>query len=222
MNFNNKVLKSFLLDLGFVIVITVFALFIKTKLQGYLDLLKQYGPSLALIDPSVNALEAQQVLQEVSGLANKAVFFIILIPVILFLLYVIFHGFNFYLLKKKDNYLLKFGLISLPGYVFLILMINYLFLGSLSWIILILLFFIAFVSYLQPTKKGFILLLKKYYYVIPAFIGYLAILFFIGFFIVLFYLQTLINVYAYWLLVLALIFIFGLSWYRNFLVEKFG
>lgn len=222
MKFHKNILKSFALDLGFIIVMTVLLLFIKNKLQNYLDILKQYGPSLALIDPNTNVLEAQQVLQEVSELANKAILFIIIIPIIVFLLYVIFHGYNFYLLKKKKNYLLKFGLISLPGYAFLIVMLNYLFFDFLSWIILILLFFTAFVFYLQPNKKGFINLLKKYYYVIPGFIGYLVILFFIIFFIIMFYLQTLININMYWLLLLALIFIFGLSWYRYWLVERFG
>ena len=201
-----KILKTFGFDLGFFILLAGIAMFLREKIRYYLSVLSTYGSLLNSVNPEQDVVKAQQLLQELSGIADRAVLILlVLVPIAIFLIYCLLQGGSFYFLHKKKNYLLWFSIASLPAYLFLLLMLNYLWLGLLSWIILLVLSFFGFVYYLKPEKKGFLKLIKKW-------------LIFITFF----YLQTLIYEYSYWSLLLALFVIFLFSYYKTWLVEKFS
>jgi len=221
MKFPKNFFKLLSLDVGFFVVITLLFVFFKAKINSYVFLFQDYSFVLASINPELNPVEAEQALQLVNSLANNALFLFILIPVILFIVYVAFQGGSFAFLQKKKNYLMKFSLITLPVYLLLVLAAFY---GwpVWTWIFIFLLGYGMFLLYLQHDWKKVMKLFKKAYVTFPLYLGYAAFFFFIGLFLFYFYLQTIIELYPYWIFAVILILLLGLSWYRLWLVKKFG
>src|SRR3989344_5093405 len=182
MKFPKNFFKLLSLDVGFFVVITLLFVFFKAKINSYVSLFQDYSSVLASINPELNPVEAEQALQLVNSLANNALFLFILIPVILFIVYVAFQGGSF-------AFLLGYGM---------------------------------FLLYLQHYWKKVMKLFKKAYVTFPLYLGYAAFFFFIGLFLFYFYLQTIIELYPYWIFAVILILLLGLSWYRLWLVKKFG
>src|SRR3989344_8731222 len=119
-----KLIKTFLLDLSYFLLFIFILITSKEKVKSFLLQIQSYSPQLNAIDPNQNILEAQNLISQINSLANNAYLFIfIIIPIIIFVLYVLLQGYGFYLLKKEKNYLIKFTLASLPSFIFFTLLL---------------------------------------------------------------------------------------------------
>src|SRR3989338_840073 len=141
------ILRTYLLDLGFVFFLGLFLFYAKLKLKSLLTVIYAYAPQINAIDPNVDAAGAQNLIN---------------IPIIIFLVYVIFQGLNFYYLNKKKLYLVYFSFSSLISYILFILLIFKGFDLVLSLIFLVIAY-LTFLSYFKINEKEYINLLKKSY-----------------------------------------------------------
>ncbi|HLC62914.1 MAG TPA: hypothetical protein VJJ21_01200 [Candidatus Nanoarchaeia archaeon] len=215
-----KFLKIFGFDLGFFVLLIIIFAFLRAKIRTYLSVIGDYNSLIAGINPENDLAKAVDVLQGLSSVAGKAYFLILVAPIVIYLVYVFMQGMSFNL-NKKDKYLLKFSIASLPGYVFLLLAFNYAWLNVIVLLLFFVLCYFTFLFYLKPYYKG-VLKLAKDFKMILYFIAYLLFFVFIFSFFMIFYLETLADSYMYAYLIFALIFILGLSRYKLWLVEKFS
>ena len=94
------ILRTYLLDLGFVFFLGLFLFYAKLKLKSLLTVIYAYAPQINAIDPNVDAVGAQNLINNIGNVAGTAYTLLIIIPIIIFLVYVIFQGLNFYYLNK--------------------------------------------------------------------------------------------------------------------------
>jgi len=226
-----NVLKVFGADFCFFILIALIIAFLRVKIRGYIGALGGYQTELAALDPSKDLVKAGELLQGLTGIANNVTFLLIIAVVMVFLSYVAFEGLSFSFANKGNiddkrkrklfSYLLKFSIASLPAYLLLLLMLNYLWINWFSILMLFILGFFGWVGYFKQDKKSFLKLLKNYY-LFPGFLLYLLLMAFVTGFATLFYLERLIGESNYFLLSLAIGFVFLFSLYKYWLVERFG
>lgn len=217
-----NILRTYLLDIGFVVFLGLFLVYAKLRLKGLLVLISTYVPQINAIDPNVNSLAAETLIKDVSNIANTAFIFLIITPVVIFLIYFTFQGLNFYYLNKKRLYLLYFFVTSLITYVLFILLI----LNELNNWVLILIFllmaYLTFLSYLQIKGKEYLKLLKRSYLLIFVFLGYITLwlisvsILFMGL------LNYSIGENYLVLLILGLLFLFFVSIYRIWFMKTFS
>ena len=213
-----KLIKTFLLDLSYFLLFIFILITSKEKVKSFLLQIQSYSPQLNAIDPNQNILEAQNLISQINSLANNAYLFIfIIIPIIIFVLYVLLQGYGFYLLKKEKNYLIKFTLASLPSFIFFTLL---LFNQNLYLLIItILTFYLSFFLYFKDLSKIKLAFTKIYKY-FPLFLLYLVLSLIILSMLFIFYISLLTEIKYYLLLIIGLIFIFIFSYYKIVLVEK--
>ena len=84
-----NILRTYLLDIGFVVFLGLFLVYAKLRLKGLLVLISTYVPQINAIDPNVNSLAAETLIKDVSNIANTAFIFLIITPVVIFLIYFI-------------------------------------------------------------------------------------------------------------------------------------
>ncbi len=224
-----NLLKVFGCDFCFFVLIALIFAFLRGKIRGYIGVLGEYNSELGVLDPSKDLVKAGELLQGLTGIANNVALLLIFAVVWVFLIYAVFEGlsFNFANKDKVDDknrrkfldYLLKFSIASLPAYILLLLILNYLWINWISILLLLLLGFFGFVFYFKQDKKGFLKLLKNYY-LFPGFLLYLLLITFIIGFATLFYLESLIGESNYFFLALAIGFIFLFSLYKYWMVER--
>src|SRR3989344_3228309 len=119
-----KLLKTFFLDLSYFLIFIFVLMVSRSKIQQFLLNIQTYGPELNALDPGQNVLEAQNLLNQISSLSNQVyIFMFLIVPLIIFILYVSLQGYSLYLLKKEKYYLIKFSLASLPSFVFFTLLV---------------------------------------------------------------------------------------------------
>ena len=214
----NKLIKIFALDLSYFLILLAVLIFTRAKIFDLLLKIQSYSPQLNAIDPSQNISAAQALINEINYISNQAYWFIfIIIPVIIFVIYIFLQGYSFYLLKKEKNYLLKFSLASLPSFIFFAL---FLFKPSIIlFIISILAFYLTFFLHFKDLNK-IKLLITKLYKFFPLFLIYLILSLAI---IVLFYITYLTSQVGgnyHLLFIISLLFALLFSYYKIILVEK--
>lgn len=217
-----NILRTYLLDIGFVLILGAFLLYAKSRLRDFLVLINSYAPQLNSIDPNIDAATAELLTRNVGDLANNAYIFLIIVPVIVFLIYFIFQGLNFYYLNKKRLYLLYFFVTSLITYVlFILLTLN----GLSNWILILvflLIAYLAFLSYLKIDQIGYLKLLKKSHILFFVFLGYSILwlislsMFFMGL------LNYSVNEDYISFVILGLLFLFFVSSYRIWFMKTFS
>lgn len=216
----NKFLKIFSLDLSYFLIFLVILLVSRLKIAQLLLTIQSYSPKLTAINPNEDVVGAQNLINELSSLTNHTYLFLfIIIPLIIFLAYVLIQGYSFYLLKKEKNYLLKFSLVSLPSLIFLSLLIFNPNIYLL--IILILTMYFSFFMYFKKfseIKKMF----TKIYKFFPLYLIYLILsliiisIFFVGYIIINFQPSYFV------ILIIGITFIMLFSYYKVKLVELFN
>ncbi|MEK6907139.1 MAG: hypothetical protein AABW45_01295 [Nanoarchaeota archaeon] len=213
----NKILKVFLLDLSYFLLLLFTLIFSRLKIGEILLKIQSYGPQLNSVNVTQNTLEAQNLLTQINGLTNNAYFIIFLaIPLIAFILYAILQGYSFYLLKKENNYFFKFSLASLPSVILITLLIFYP--DIYLFILLILIMYISFFLYFKNLNK-IRLIYTKIYKLFPLFLLYLLLsLIIISIFFIAY--LNLISNGSYILFIVGLIVTLIFSYYKTILVEK--
>ena len=217
-----KLWKILIFDILFIIMfLTVFFLIRKSLIVyiGYLQIIQQ---NLANIDSS-NIQEASFLVQSLEKSANRAYLYtFILAPLLFFIMYVILEGFSWKLIKKRGKmYFIKFGLISVPSYVFLLLFLisglkNYVYLAFT-----LIFGFFTFIFYINPKFEIIINAFKRIYLFLPLYIFYiiLNVLFLVSGFLA--YLSFFIGNY-FTLVPFFIVVLLLYSSYKLFLVEKYG
>src|SRR3989344_131685 len=114
-------LKIILLDLAYSLLISMILILTKIRVGSFLEEIKIYGSTLDTLDVNQNIQEVQGILSSLNLIATKAYLFIfVLIPLIIFVIYIIFQSKT--LMKDKFSYK-NFILFSLIPFVFLTLTI---------------------------------------------------------------------------------------------------
>src|SRR3989344_45364 len=216
-----NIFRTYLLDIGFVLFLGLFLVYAKLKLKSLLTVIYAYAPQINAIDPNVDAVGAQSLINNIGNAAGSAYTLLIIIPIIIFLVYVIFKGLNFYYINKKKLYLVYFSFSSLISYILFILLIFKGFNLVLSLIFLAIAY-LTFLSYFKINEKEYVNLLKKSYIMIPVFLGYFGLwlislsMFFVSL------LNYSVNEDYIFSLILGLLFLFGVSWYRVLIMKRFS
>ena len=214
-----KLLKTFFLDLSYFLIFIFVLMISRSKIQQVLLNIQTYGPELNALDPSQNVLEAQNLLNQISSLSNQAyVFMFLIVPLIIFILYVSLQGCSFYLLKKEKYYLVKFSLASLPSFIFFTLLVFNPNIYLL--IILILTTYLSFFLYFKELNEIKLIFTKIHKY-FPLYLLYtlLAVSITSIFFIA--YLNIVSGNSYILLLIFGMIFTLIYSWYKISLIKLF-
>ena len=218
----NKFWKVFVLDILFVVIFIGVFFFIRKSLISYVGVLELLQGNLQSIS-STNIEQTSSIIQSLNRSATKAyIYTFILAPLILFLIYVLIQGFSWRIVNKRDKtYFLKFGLISIPFYVFLILFSLESFKNVFYGILMLISGYFAFVFYVHPSFNMIRNSLKKFYLFLPMYILFIIIFFLYLFSGFLAFISLFIGNYSVMLpfsVVITLIF----SFYKLFLIEKYG
>ena len=166
-----KLCKILIFDILFIIMfLTVFFL-IRKSLIVYIGSLQIIQQNLANIYSS-NIQEASFLVQSLEKSANRAYLYtFILAPLLFFIMYVILEGFSWKLIKKRGKmYFIKFGLISVPSYVFLLLFLisglkNYVYLAFT-----LIFGFFTFIFYINPSSPSFSAIASVFFSVSPLYL----------------------------------------------------
>ncbi len=214
----DRILKIFFLDFVYFILLLFIVLFSRLQIQSLLSKIQSYAPELNTLN-NQNILDAQGLISQINSLSVQAYLFIfIVIPLIIFILYILLQGYGFYLLKKEKKFLLKFSIINLPVFIFisLLIFIPNVYLFILVMLISYLTFFLHF-----HDKKRIPLTLTKFYKYFPAYLLYLILSLLI--IISLFLAYTTFSVQGNYiiLLIFSIIFTLLLSLYKIYLFKKF-
>jgi|SRR3989344_1107148 len=214
----DRILKIFFLDFVYFILLLFIVLFSRLQIQSLLSKIQSYAPELNTLN-NQNILDAQGLISQINSLSVQAYLFIfIVIPLIIFILYILLQGYGFYLLKKEKKFLLKFSIINLPVFIFisLLIFIPNVYLFILVMLISYLTFFLHF-----HDKKRIHLTLTKFYKYFPAYLLYLILSLLI--IISLFLAYTTFSVQGNYiiLLIFSIIFTLLLSLYKIYLFKKF-
>lgn len=214
-NMKQKLLKIFFLDLTYFLLLTIILILTRIKVSEFLTQVQNYGTQLNAIDINQDLQFTQNLLSQISSAANKAyVFLFILVPIIIFILYIIFQGLTF----KKEKFSYKnFILISLIPFIFLLLTLF--FFKIYLFILFIITSYLAFVLYFYNIKK-LKLAFFKIYKLFPFYLIYLILpTLVIGFFY-LSYTRVYINVDFIWMFLIGILFTLLFSFYKNYLIKS--
>ena len=208
-------LKIILLDLAYSLLISMILILTKIRVGSFLEEIKIYGSTLDTLDVNQNIQEVQGILSSLNLIATKAYLFIfVLIPLIIFVIYIIFQSKT--LMKDKFSYK-NFILFSLIPFVFLTLTIL---LSNLYTLILFIITgYLTFVLYFYDLKKIKIAF-NKIYKLFPMYLVYLILpILSLGFFYLAY---TRINVGVEFLLILLFAVLFSIifSLYKSYLLRK--
>ena len=214
----DRILKIFFLDFVYFILLLFIVLFSRLQIQSLLSKIQSYAPELNTLN-NQNILDAQGLISQINSLSVQAYLFIfIVIPLIIFILYILLQGYGFYLLKKEKKFLLKFSIINLPVFIFISLLI---FIPNVYLFILVMLIsYLTFFPHFHD-KKRIPLTLTKFYKYFPAYLLYLILSLLI--IISLFLAYTTFSVQGNYiiLLIFSIIFTLLLSLYKIYLFKKF-
>jgi len=157
-------LKVFSLNVLFSASLVILFLLIKEQIMNYLQFLKETSPKLLELQTAIqnnlteNMPNLQTSINELTKTATKFMLFqYLLIPLLLFIFWVLFQGLVFYYLSdSKDikKYLIRFSIVTLPFYLlFLIILKSILSYNSIIFIalFLIILYYLLIV-YLKLDK----------------------------------------------------------------------
>ncbi len=217
----NKFWKVLILDILFIIIFIGLFLFVRKNLITYVGSLQVLQEQLENV-VNANVQEASVLAQSLEKSANKAyIYTFILTPILFFLIYTGLQGLSWMVVKKRSKkYILKFSLISIPFYVFLILFL--LDLNKIIYAVLLFIFgYFAFVFYINPEINFVLKSFKRIYLFFPFYILYLILFFTFLFSGFLAFISFFIGNYSIMIpfaLVMTLIF----SFYKLILIEKFG
>ena len=217
----NKFWKVLVLDILFIIIFIGLFLFVRKNLITYVGSLQVLQEQLENV-VNANVQEASVLAQSLEKSANKAyIYTFILTPILFFLIYTGLQGLSWMAVKKRSKkYILKFSLISIPFYVFLILFL--LDLNKIIYAVLLFIFgYFAFVFYINPEINFVLKSFKRIYLFFPFYILYLILFFtflFSGFLAFISFFIGNYSVMIPFALVVTLIF----SSYKLILIEKFG
>ena len=95
-----NIIRTYLLDLGFVLLLGTFLILARNKIGSYILQMNIYLPQINSIDPNIDSAAAELLINDANSIANNMFIFLIVIPVVVFLIYFIFQGLSFYYFKK--------------------------------------------------------------------------------------------------------------------------
>jgi hypothetical protein len=209
-----KFIKIFFLDLLYFSLFLIIIFLSRAKIQKLFANIQSYTPQLNLINSTI---ENQNLISQINSQVTYSYLFIfILIPLLIFAVYILLQGCSFYILKKEKNHFVKFTLVSLPTFIFFtLLMFNY---NFYLLIITLLSSYYAFYSYYKNNLK---LILRKSYKYFPLCLAYLilSLLSIIFLFLSFLSISTKTN---YILIFISLAIIFLFSYYKIFLIKLFN
>ena len=198
-----KVLFVLLADFLFFSTLLWFLVYARNRIFSYLVVIQQFAPKITGISSALAMEDASSVgqldalLKVVEPIVNEANFFIyFVVPVMIFLLWVLLQGFSWGLLKNDSvkkalhfNFYPKFALFSIPLFV----VVFFLFRGFLNlaeqvnltksvilFIVLFIVFYFTIISYLVIDRAKFLsslvnLSIKRSKIFFPAFLLFLII-----------------------------------------------
>ena len=210
-----KFIKIFSLDLSYFLLLLTILILAREKIKEILIKIQSFSPQLNLIDP--NQSEAQTLINQINALTNNTYLFIfIIIPIIIFILYILLQGYSFYILNKEKNYFLKFALASLPTFIFLILSI---FKDNL-YLLIITIFsgYLSFFFYFRDLSKIRLAFTKIHKY-FPLYLLFLILFLSVISLFFMAYLTALTEI-NYFLFVFGIIFVLIFSYYKTIISEK--
>lgn len=206
--------KIILLDLTYFLIITIILILTKIKIGEIIINLQSYGNILSTFT-NQNAQEIPNILSQLNAIAIKAfIFLFIIIPLIIFISYIIFQGITF---KREKFSYKKFILINLIPFILLILTLFTL--NIYLFILFITTSYITFILYFYDFKK-INLVYKKIYKLFPIYLVYLILPILIIGFLYLAYTRIPISLDFIWILIFAIIFSILFSVYKIYLIEK--
>ena len=211
----SKLIKTFFLDIAYFLLLIIILILTKGEIRNFLINIQNYSSQLNAVNINENLEQAQILLSQVNSVASKAsLFLFIIVPLTIFILYIIFQGLTF---KKEKNSYKKFILINLAPFIFLILTMftfnTYLF---ILWIIIS---YLSFILYFYDFKKLKFAITKIYKF-FPLYLIYLTLQILIIGFLYLSYTRIYISIDFIWLFLLSLLFTLLFSYYKIILVEK--
>jgi len=186
-----KFLKIFVLDILFVAVLIGLILFIRQNLISYVGSLQVIQGNIESIGTS-NIQDVSVLMTSLEKNANKAfIYAFVISPLLFYLLYVFIQGMTWSIIKKRSKrFFLKFSLISIPAYVFLVLFLansfRNIFYGILTFVFwykiylflpFFVLYLVIFFAYLLSGFLAFISLFVGNYSVIVPFSLFITLVF---------------------------------------------
>lgn len=181
-------LKIFSLNLLFSTCLIILFLLIKEQIINYIKFLKESAPKLIELQTALaqnitsNIVDLQNSINDITkNVTNFMLFQYLLMPLILFILWVLFQGIIFYLLTNSKNikkYFLKFSLITLIFFVITILLIKFILLSIpiLFFIIFFVLFYYLLLLYLNLNKPLKVALKTSLKFNLKLFLIYLLLI----------------------------------------------
>ncbi len=210
-----NLIKTFFLDLTYFLLLTIILILTKIKINEFLARLQTYGSQLNIININQNTQETQSLLSQISSLTNKAyVFLFIVVPLIIFILYIIFQGLTF----KREKFSFKnFILTNLVPFIFLTLAL-FLF-NTYLFILFIITSYLAFVLYFYNLKKLKIAL-TKVYKLFPFYLIYIVLSILITGFFYLSYTRIYISTDFIWIFLFGILLNLLFSYYKIYLIKS--
>ena len=210
-----NLIKTFFLDLTYFLLLTIILILTKIKINEFLARLQTYGSQLNIININQNTQETQSLLSQISSLTNKAyVFLFIVVPLIIFILYIIFQGLTF----KREKFSFKnFILTNLVPFIFLTLAL-FLF-NTYLFILFIITSYLAFVLYFYNLKKLKIAL-TKVYKLFPFYLIYIVLSILITGFFYLSYTRIYISTDFIWIFLFGILLNLLFSYYKIYLMKS--
>ncbi|MBI2106688.1 hypothetical protein HYT57_01775 [Candidatus Woesearchaeota archaeon] len=166
-----NILRTFLLDFGFVLFLGTFLILARNKVGNYISQMNIYLPQINSIDPNIDPAAAELLIKDANSIANNMFIFLIVIPIVVFLIYFIFQGLSFYYFKKERKYLIYFFVTSLFSYLLLIILLTKGFNIPLI-LVFLLTSYLTFLSYLDVKEENYLRLLKRSHLMFLVFFGY--------------------------------------------------
>jgi hypothetical protein len=164
-----KILKLFLIELVFFVILLAFLVGVKLLVGGYLEQIQNYSLNT---DTEQDMINTQVAIDDLSSVVNKAYFVeILLVPFGIFLIFGLLQGFSLMSvlgIKHWKKYMFKFSIVS----AILILGVILSIMLSL-WLILIvfILIYLGFILFSDfSIKKSLHLAYKKAYVLLPLFL----------------------------------------------------
>lgn len=162
--FKYKTLKIFFINILFSISLITLFLLIKEQIMNYLQFLKDTAPKLSELQTALqnnlteNVPALQTSINELTKTATKFMLFqYLLIPLLLFIFWVLFQGLVFYYLSNSKDikkYLARFSMVTIPFYLFFLILIKFVLLYNYLMFVVLFLIIIYYllILYLNLDK----------------------------------------------------------------------
>ncbi|MBI4159331.1 hypothetical protein HY500_03685 [Candidatus Woesearchaeota archaeon] len=218
-----NIFRTYLLDIGFVLFLGFFLIFSRNIVGNYISQMNVYLPQINSIDPNLDPVGAEFLIKDANSISNNMFIFLLVIPVVVFLIYFIFQGLSFYYLKKEKKYLIYFFVTSLFSYILFALLLTKSSFNIPLILIFLLIAYLTFLSYLTINGEDYLKLLKQSYVLFFVFLGYL-LLWIISFslFLMAILNYTISNISYVLFAGLGLLVLLGISYCKILIVEKFS